>query len=90
MNQRLNIVIRQIDRNIWLWRKDGRLVAFVFGLLSGEFLSAYYLGLDYAVAYDYHLYFIRFRDVMKWCIANGIKRWDVGVTGYEPKKRTEV
>ena len=71
----------------FLWRMDGRLVAFVFALVSGSFFSAYYLGLDYSVAEKYHLYFIRFRDIINWCLKNGIKRYDVGVTGYEPKKR---
>ena len=84
---------RNVSRNMpeearfFLWKMDGRIVAFVFALVSEGFLSDYYLGLDYSVAYQYHLYFLRFRDILNWCIANGIKRYDVGVTGYEPKKR---
>jgi predicted N-acyltransferase len=72
-----------------LWRVDKKLVAFVFGLMSADFFSGYYLGLDYSVAHKYHLYFLRFRDMMNWFIANGIKRCDMGVTGYEPKKRLD-
>ena len=84
---------RNVSRNMpskarfFLWKLDGRIVAFVFALASEYFLSAYYLGIDYSIAYDYHLYFLKFRDIINWCIANGIKKYDVGVTGYEPKKR---
>lgn len=75
------------ESKFFLWRIDGKLAAFVFALVSEDFFNAYYLGLDYSIAYDYHLYFLRFRDIMKWCIENKIKKYDVGVTGYEPKKR---
>lgn len=84
---------KNISRNMpektrfFLWRMDKKLVAFVFALASEDFLSTYYLGLDYSIAYQYHLYFTRFRDMINWCIDNKIKRCDVGVTGYEPKKR---
>lgn len=84
---------KNISRNMpgqtkfFLWRIDGKLAAFVFGIVRKDFFSAYYLGLDYSIAYKYSLYFIRFRDIMKWCIENKINHLDVGVTGYEPKKR---
>ena len=71
----------------FLWRIEGKLVAFAFCLVrSGHFID-YYLGFDYSVAYEYHLYFIRFRDLMKWCIAHGVKKYEMGVTTYEPKRR---
>lgn len=70
-----------------VWRMNNKIVAFMFGLLHRDFFSGYYLGLDYSLAYDYHLYFIRFRDAINWMLANGVKRCDMGVTGYEPKKR---
>ena len=71
----------------FLWRIEGKLVAFAFCLISGDHFIDYYLGFEYAVAYQYNLYFIRFRDLLKWCIAHGIKSYEMGVTTYEPKRR---
>ena len=71
----------------FLWRVDGKLVAFIFCLVSDALLMDCYLGLDYAVAREYHLYFVKFRDVMNWCMVRGIKKYDMGYTGYEPKRR---
>lgn len=71
----------------FLWRLDQRLVAFVVGLVSKDFFLDYYIGLDYSVAYDYHLYFLRFRDMMNWCLENKIKTYEMGTSSYEPKKR---
>ena len=84
---------RNISRNMpgrtkfFLWRVDGKLAAFLLCLVSDELLIDYYVGLDYSVAHKYHLYFIKFRDVVNWCIKNKIKRYEMGITGYEPKRR---
>ena len=75
------------ETKFFLWRVDGKLMAFAFCLAgNGDFID-YYLGFDYAVEDRYHPYFIRFRDLMKWCIGNGIRRYEMGVTGYEAKRR---
>ena len=71
----------------FLWRIDGKLVAFLFALLTDEYFIDYYVGLDYDVAHNYHLYFVKFRDVLNWCIKNRIKKYEMGITGYEPKRR---
>lgn len=84
---------KNISRNMpgntkfFLWRIDGKMVGFLLCLVSEDNLIDYYVGLDYSVAYKYHLYFIKFRDVMNWCIKNKIKRYEMGITGYEPKRR---
>ena len=75
------------EAKFFLWRIDGKLVAFLFALTSGDIFIDYYLGLDYEFAHKYHLFFIKFRDVMKWCIENKIKRYEIGFSGYEPKRR---
>ena len=86
---------REIPRNIpeyakcFLWRLDGRLVAFVFCLVTEHTLLDKYIGMDYSVAYKYHLYFITFRDILRWCIAHGIRRYESPQLGYEPKKRLD-
>lgn len=84
---------RNISRNMpgcakfFLWRIEGRLVTFLFCLVSRDLLIDYYVGFDYTVAHTYHLYFIKFRDTLNWCIEHGIKRYNMGTTGYEPKRR---
>lgn len=71
----------------FLWRIDGKLAAFLFCLVSKDVMIDYYVGFDYSVAHKYHLYFIKFRDTIKWCIEHGIKKYEMGTTGYEPKRR---
>jgi len=71
----------------FLWRLDGRIVAFALCFVSAERMIDYYLGFDYALAYDLHLYFTRFRDLMKWCIQQKIPVYEMGNTGYEAKRR---
>jgi len=84
---------RNISKNMpdeskfFLWRINNKLAAFVFCLVGGDYLIDYYLGFDYSVAYQYHLYFVKFRDVVKWCIKNKIKKYDMGYTAYAPKRR---
>lgn len=71
----------------FLWRIDGKLAAFLFCLISEDTLIDYYVGLDYSIAYKYHLYFVKFRDILNWCIKHKIKKYEMGITGYEPKRR---
>lgn len=84
---------RNISKNMsehtkfFLWRIEDKLVAFLLCFVSDDLFMDYYLGLDYSVAYKYHLYFIKFRDTLNWCIKHGIKKYDMGFTGYEPKRR---
>ncbi|MDD5431668.1 MAG: GNAT family N-acetyltransferase [Candidatus Omnitrophica bacterium] len=75
------------ETKFFLWKMDNKLVAFAFCLVSGEYFIDYYLGFDYSVAHKYHLYSVRFRDLLNWCIQNKIKKYEMGVTSYEPKRR---
>jgi predicted N-acyltransferase len=75
------------ETKFFLWRIDNKIAAFAFCLVSGDYFIDYYLGFDYSVAHQYHLYFVRFRDLMNWCIENKIKKYEMGATGYEPKRR---
>ena len=71
----------------FLWRLDGNLVMFLFCLVSKDVFMDYYVGLDYSVTHKYHLYFVKFRETLNWCVKNKIKRYEMGTTGYEPKRR---
>lgn len=71
----------------FLWRIDGKLVTFLFAMISKDMFVDYYVGFDYSVAHKYHLYFIKFRDTLTWAIKHGMKRYEMGIMGYEPKRR---
>lgn len=75
------------ETKFFIWRLDEKIAGFVVCLVSGERLIDYYVGLDYSVAYDLHLFFLKFREILKWCIENGIKTYEMGISGYEPKRR---
>jgi len=75
------------ETKFFLWKINNKLVAFAFCLVSENYFIDYYLGFDYPIAYKYNLYFVRFRDLMNWCIENKIKKYEMGQTGYEPKRR---
>jgi predicted N-acyltransferase len=83
-----NIPINMPGRTkYFLWRIDGKLAMFLFGLVSKDIFIDYYVGLDYSITHKYHLYFVKFRETLNWCIKNGIKQYEMGITGYEPKRR---
>jgi hypothetical protein len=69
----------------FLWRNAGRLVAASICLVHEGVLYDEYLGLDYAVAHDWHLYFITFRDVLTWALAQGLREYRSTPLGYGPK-----
>jgi len=71
----------------FLWRIDGKLVTFLLCLVKEDILIDYYVGLDYDVAHRYHLYFVKFRDILNWCIRHKIQKYEMGFTGYEAKVR---
>jgi len=71
----------------FVWRRDGRAVAFSQGMIEGDTLFQEYLGLDYAVALNLHLYFCVVRDTISWAIANGFTRICSSPLNYEPKFR---
>ncbi|MBF0478040.1 MAG: GNAT family N-acetyltransferase [Candidatus Omnitrophica bacterium] len=73
----------------FLWKLNGKLVAFDLCLLHDNHLVDEYIGLDYDVAYQYHLYFDSYRVIIKWCIDQGILNYEAGALNYEPKKRLD-
>ncbi|MBA3386331.1 MAG: GNAT family N-acetyltransferase [Chthoniobacterales bacterium] len=77
---------RMPDRvRFFLWRQHGRIVAFSLCLVHEGAIYDDYLGLDYRVALDLHLYFLSFRDVITWAIAQGLDRYLSSPLNYEPK-----
>jgi len=82
-------IARNMPRQIkyFLWRMEAKIVAFSLCFVSEDYFIDYYLGFDYSLAHEFGLYFIRFRDMMKWCIDHSIKVYEMGQTSYEAKRR---
>jgi hypothetical protein len=77
---------RMPDRvRFFVWRMEGRIVAFNLCMLHGENIYDEYLGLDYEVALDLHLYHYTMRDVFNWAAANGFKWSCSNGLNYDPK-----
>jgi len=77
---------RMGDKNrFFIWRQNGKILAFGSCILKDDTVHAEYLGLDYKVALDLHLYHYTFRDLISWGIANGYKWLHSGALNYDPK-----
>jgi len=69
----------------FIWRQDGKIVAFSFCLICGDAIYDECIGLDYTVALDLHLYFYTLRDIISWAIQQGLKYYYSNPLNYEPK-----
>ena len=69
----------------FVWRRDAKAVAFGVCMVHGDTIFAEYLGLDYGVALELHLYHYVFRDLVRWAIANGYKWFQSTGLNYDPK-----
>jgi hypothetical protein len=77
---------RMPDRvRFFVWRQNGRAVAFSTCLVAGDTLYDEYIGLDYSVAFDLHLYHLSYRDILAWAMKNGYKRYVSMGVSYRPK-----
>jgi hypothetical protein len=69
----------------FVWRQDGRIIAFNLCMIHGQTLYDLGVGFDHSVALELHLYFVTFRDVIQWCIENGVKTYHAASLDYDPK-----
>ena len=69
----------------FIWRQNGRIIAFASVLVHDGILRDNYIGLDYSVALDYHLYFVTWRDTIIWALKNGIHTYHSAPLNYDPK-----
>jgi hypothetical protein len=67
------------------WRRGNNLVAFSLCMVQGDSLYAEYVGFDYAVALDLHLYHYVVRDMINWGISKGYKWFRSSALNYDPK-----
>ncbi len=69
----------------FVWRHEGRIVAFTICVLDGDVLKDCYIGMDYSIALDAHLYFVTLRDIFTWIIRNRVRQYYSGPLNYSPK-----
>jgi predicted N-acyltransferase len=69
----------------FVWRQNGKIVGFAECMIYETTFYAEYIGLDYAVALDLHLYHWMYRDMVSWAIANGYKEFKSSGLNYDPK-----
>lgn len=77
---------RMPDRaRFFLWKQEGRIIAFALCMVHGEVIHDMNVGMDYTVAFDLHLYFLTLRDIIDWAAKNGFKHYYTGPLNYDPK-----
>jgi len=69
----------------FVWRQNARIVAFALCMIEEAAIYAEYIGLDYSVALDLHLYHYAVRDMITWSIARGYKWFRSSALNYDPK-----
>ena len=80
LGQRMNDKVR-----FFAWRRGNTLVAFSLCMVQGDSLYAEYVGFDYTVALDLHLYHYVVRDMISWGIVKGYKWFRSSGLNYDPK-----
>jgi predicted N-acyltransferase len=80
LGQRMNDKVR-----FFAWRRGNTLVAFSLCMVQGDSLYAEYVGFDYTVALDLHLYHYVVRDMISWGISNGYRWFRSSGLNYDPK-----
>jgi hypothetical protein len=68
-----------------VWRQEGRMVAFNSCIGHQGVLRDNYVGFDYTMALEYHLYFVTRRDIFSWAIENGYHTYYSAPLNYDPK-----
>ena len=74
----------------FIWRQGSRAVAFSFCTVWDGTLYDNDIGLDYSVAYELNLYYVTFRDLLNWALANGLRRYASAPLNYDPKLRLRL
>ena len=69
----------------FIWRQQGKIIAFSFCLVHNGTIYDECIGLDYAVALDLHLYFYTLRDIISWSLEQGLKYYCSNPLNYDPK-----
>ncbi len=69
----------------FVWRQEGKAIAFSLCLVHDGTIYDENLGLDYRVAFDLNLYFYTLRDIITWALDQGLKSYCSSPLNYHPK-----
>jgi len=69
----------------FIWRVEGKIAAFALFLVHGGAMHHLNIGFDYAVSLDLQLYYVTMRDLFRWALEQGLKRYETGQLNYDPK-----
>ena len=69
----------------FVWRQNGRPIAFSVCTIDGDTICDEYIGLDYQSSISSSLYHYTFRDIVTWAIENGLKTYASTGLCYDPK-----
>ncbi len=69
----------------FIWRQNERAVAFSYCTVWGDTIFDNNIGLDYSVAYDLNLYYLSFRDILEYALAQGYRWYRTAPFNYETK-----
>lgn len=69
----------------FIWRQESKVIAFSVCMVHAGTIYDDYLGLDYRVAYDLHLYFYTLRDIIKWALEQRLENYCSSPLNYDPK-----
>ena len=71
----------------FLYYFEGRLICFNLCFLHGDHLIDKFLGMDYSVTRKINLYDYTWSHNIQWCLARGVRHYQVGQTDYADKLR---
>jgi len=69
----------------FIWRQHGKIIAFSLCFVHGDSIYDEYLGMDYRVALDLHLYFYTLRDIISWALEQRLRYYCSTPLNYDPK-----
>lgn len=69
----------------FIWRQEGRIIAFSLAFVHNDTIYDECLGLDYRVALELSLYFYTLRDVISWALEQKLKFYCSTPLNYDPK-----
>ena len=69
----------------FVWRQNGRPVAFSVCTIDGDTICDEYIGIDYLSSVSSSLYHYTFRDIVTWAIGKGLKTYASTGLCYDPK-----
>ena len=69
----------------FIWRQNGKAIAFSFCTIWGDTIYDNDIGLDYAVAHELNLYYLTFHDILDWALKNQLRFYETAPFNYEMK-----